>query len=187
MMKHKGFIFLSFFIILYFFDLNDLNDNSSYTPGSISVKLHRNVAWISTVCHSVCEFISIIWIKESDWLTIKTGRGILICSAWQGLNEPDHIFSCKTACAPSEDSDQPAHPRSLIRVIVWHTVRNQGSKTSSNGQPRLWPAYANAQDDLSLRLAHMLSCRKCCAPDRRSFILLSENKCCWHSFGARRF
>ena len=42
--------------------------------------------WICTVCHSVCEFISIIRIKESDWRTVRTGLGILICSAWQGLS-----------------------------------------------------------------------------------------------------
>ena len=41
--------------------------------------------WICTVCHSVCEFISAIWIKESDWLTIRNGYGILIYSAWQVL------------------------------------------------------------------------------------------------------
>ena len=42
--------------------------------------------WICTVCHSACEFISTIWIKESDWLTIRSRRGILIYSAWQVLN-----------------------------------------------------------------------------------------------------
>ena len=47
--------------------------------------------WICTVCHSVWiyiiqyEFISRIWIKESDWLTIRNGCGILIYSAGQGL------------------------------------------------------------------------------------------------------
>ena len=32
--------------------------------------------WIYTVCCSVCEFISINWIKESDWLTVRSGCGI---------------------------------------------------------------------------------------------------------------
>ena len=41
--------------------------------------------WICTVCHSVCEFISITKIKYSDWLKIGSGCGILIYSAWQGL------------------------------------------------------------------------------------------------------
>ena len=38
--------------------------------------------WICTVCHSVSEFISVISIKASDWLTF---RSVLIYSAWQGL------------------------------------------------------------------------------------------------------
>ena len=41
--------------------------------------------WICTVCYSLCEFISTIWIKKSDWLTIISGCGILIYSAGQGL------------------------------------------------------------------------------------------------------
>ena len=32
--------------------------------------------WICTVCHSVCEFIATIQIKESDWLTIRSGHGM---------------------------------------------------------------------------------------------------------------
>ena len=41
--------------------------------------------WICTVCHEVCEFISTILIKWSDWLKIGSGLGILIYSAGQGL------------------------------------------------------------------------------------------------------
>ena len=49
---------------------------------SRSVGFFRSqLIWICTVCHSVCEFISTIWIKQSDWLTIRSGRGILIYSA----------------------------------------------------------------------------------------------------------
>ena len=36
--------------------------------------------------------------------------------------EPGHSMSYNIACAPSEDSDQPAHPRSLIRVFAAHIV-----------------------------------------------------------------
>ena len=32
----------------------------------------------------------------------------------------DYLSRGKNACAPSEESDQPAHPRSLIRVLAWH-------------------------------------------------------------------
>ena len=36
-------------------------------------------------CCSVCGFISTNRIKESYWLIIRSGHGILIYSAWQGL------------------------------------------------------------------------------------------------------
>ena len=34
------------------------------------------------------------------------------------LTEPAHAKSNKMTCAPSEDSDQPGHPPSLIRVFA---------------------------------------------------------------------
>ena len=40
----------------------------------------------------------------------------------------------KITYAPSEDSDQPAHPHSLIRVFEGHSVDNQGSKVFSGGR-----------------------------------------------------
>ena len=42
--------------------------------------------WLCTVCHLVCDFMSIIWIKESDWLAIRNRCGIFIYSAWQWLS-----------------------------------------------------------------------------------------------------
>ena len=32
--------------------------------------------------------------------------------------KPGHNSFYKTACAPSEDSDQPAHSRSLVRIFA---------------------------------------------------------------------
>ena len=49
--------------------------------------------------------------------------------------EAGHSISYQIACAPSEDSDQPAHPRSLITVFAGHSVTSQGYKASSGGQP----------------------------------------------------
>ena len=34
------------------------------------------------------------------------------------INEPPHDKTNKMACAPSEDSDQPGHPPSLIKVFA---------------------------------------------------------------------
>ena len=71
------------------------------------------------------------------------------------VNQPGHSISYKIACAPSEDSDQHVHPRSLIRVFAGYPVGRQGSKVSSSRQRRLRSDCADAQADLSLRWAHM--------------------------------
>ena len=39
-------------------------------------------------------------------------------------NEPPHDKSNKMICAQSEDSDQPGHPPSLIRVFAVHSMGN---------------------------------------------------------------
>ena len=69
-------------------------------------------------------------------------------------------------CAPSEDSDQPGHPPSLIRVLqpgqppslirVFAVRMKKGWILSYplNAQRRLWSDWADAQADLSLRWAH---------------------------------
>ena len=68
--------------------LNPCPAESGYTLPlqTVQIQISRLLIWICTVCHSVCEFISTIWIKESDWLTIRSGRSILNYSAWQGLS-----------------------------------------------------------------------------------------------------
>ena len=58
-------------------------------------------------------------------------------------------------CALSEDSDQPAHSRSLIRIFTEHILDSQGCNISSYGQRRLRSDYADKQVYLSVRSAHM--------------------------------
>ena len=53
----------------------------------------RQLIWICTVCHLICEFVSTTWIKQLYWLTIRNGCGILRYSAWQGLIHFMTIFS----------------------------------------------------------------------------------------------
>ena len=48
--------------------------------------------------------------------------------------ELPHDKPNKMICAPSEDSDQPGHPPSLIRVFVVRSKDSQGPKVSSYGQ-----------------------------------------------------
>ena len=66
-----------------------LNPNISYLYKQCRFRsvgfIRSQLIWICTVCNSVCEYVSTTWIKSSDWLTIRNGRGSLIYSAWQGL------------------------------------------------------------------------------------------------------
>ena len=68
-------------------------------------------------------------------------------SSW---NEPPHD---KTNCAPSEDSDQPWHPPSLIRVFAVCMKKAWVLSYPLSGQRRLWSDRADAQAELSLRWA----------------------------------
>ena len=70
-------------------------------------------------------------------------------------NEPQRPKMYLRTCAASEDSDQPAHSRSLIRILSGRILDSQGCKVSSCGQRRLWSDCADAQADLSLRLEHI--------------------------------
>ena len=68
------------------------------------------------------------------------------------LNEPSQEITNKITCAPSEDSDQPGHPPSLISLRCPH-------------EERLGPA----QVDLSLRWAHRSFCWFCHAQAQYKF------------------
>ena len=56
-------------------------------------------------------------------------------------------------CEPCEDSDQPGHPPSLIRVFAVSSMSSYGP-VSSCGQRRHWSDWADAQADLRLCWAH---------------------------------
>ena len=51
--------------------------------------------------------------------------------------EPQRQKTYLWTCAPSEDSDQTAHSRSLIRIFTGRILDSQGCKVSSCGQRRL--------------------------------------------------
>ena len=68
-------------------------------------------------------------------------------------NEPLHDKTSKMACAPSEDSDQPGHPPSLIRVFAVRTKKAWVLSYPLSARRRLWSVWADAQADLNLRWA----------------------------------
>ena len=57
-------------------------------------------------------------------------------------------------CAPSEDSDQPGHPPSLIRVFAVRMKKSWVLSYPLSAQRRLWSDWVDAPADLSLRWAH---------------------------------
>ena len=68
----------------------------------------------------------------------------------------NHLMTKPTMwCAPSEDSDQPGHPPSLIRVFAVRIKKAWVLSYALSAQRRLWSDWADAQADLSLRWAHM--------------------------------
>ena len=90
-------------------------------------------------------------------------------------NELPHGKTIKMACAPSEDSDQPGHPPSLIsedsdqpghlpsliRVFAVCIKKAWVLSYPLSAQWRLWSDWADAQADLSLRWAYMPICWFC--------------------------
>ena len=64
-------------------------------------------------------------------------------------------------CAPSEDSDQPENPPSLIRVFSVHMKKPGVLNYPKSEQRRLWSDWADAQADLSLRWVHRSVCCFC--------------------------
>ena len=74
--------------------------------------------------------------------------------------EPVYDKTSKMTCAPNEDSDQPGHSPSLVRVFTVCSI-GKGPSVSSCGQRRLPSDWADAQADLSLCCAHRSFCWFC--------------------------
>ena len=72
---------------------------------------------------------------EAQLLMLQVGRST--CSINLKEFEPPHDETNKIACVPSEDSDQPGHPPSLITVFAVRSVGSLGPKLTSCGQRRL--------------------------------------------------
>ena len=99
-----------------------------------------------------------IWTNsvDTDQTTAPIG------AVWSGstlfaipsTSEPPHDNTNKMACAPSEDSDQPGHPPSLIRAFAVCMKKAWFLSYPLSAQRRLWSDWADAQADLSLRWAH---------------------------------
>ena len=90
---------------------------------------------------------SLLW---SDWADVQVDLHLSLpqrCAAtWQNQ---------QSECVPSEDSDQPGHPPSLIRVFAVRTKKPWVLSYLLSAQRRLWSDWVDAQAAVSLRQAHI--------------------------------
>ena len=114
------------------------------------------IIWYSYARLSVAGHDSIVYTTRRIWKSVCTLRLLMvmhcdselrcICAAlWQNQQND---------WAPSEDSDQPGHPPSLVRVFTVRMKKDWILSYPLSGQRRLWSDWADAQADLSLRWAH---------------------------------
>ena len=101
---------------------------------------------------------SISYIQSIDHSS-QIVNGLKAKDGWTELHvrwfEPPHDKTNKMACVPSEGSDQPGHPPSLIRVFAVHFMGSLGPKLLSCRLGREdWLGWADAQAELSLCWAH---------------------------------
>ena len=77
-------------------------------------------------------------------------------------NEPGHDKTYNKTCATSEDSDQPAHLRSLIRVFADRMCLLQPPGYPKRDKQIPLPYWVEVQADLSLCWLHRSYSRFCC-------------------------
>ena len=85
-------------------------------------------------------------VTVSEKMVSNVSSGSVQVLSWKGY---------LLICASNEDSDQPAHPRSLIWVFALRIEKLCILGYLKCAQRRFWSDCANAQADLNLRWAHM--------------------------------
>ena len=87
-----------------------------------------------------------------------------------------HDKTNKTTCTPSEDSDQPGHPPSLIRVFAVRIKKHWVLSYPMSAQRRLWPDWGMS------RLIRVFAWRKghfiwfCCAASHIEYFLEASKR-----------
>ena len=81
----------------------------------------------------------------------------------------------QNACVPSEDSDQPGHPPSLIRISAVCMKKACILSYPLSASERLWSVWVDAQADLSHHRTHIHFVG---VSHRGSFNINSHVRCC---------
>ena len=135
----------------------------------ILIRLHRCAGWVFAVRQ--CSFVGnavaeLICIFEKPSLTKKK-------SDYKSINnEPAHDKTYNKTYPGSKDSDQPAPPRSLIRVFADRMCLLQSLGYPKTDKQEPLPYWVDVQD-LSLCSLHRFYCRFCRALAQMHWITLS--------------
>ena len=103
------------------------------------------VPWLNLITNNFNVNLKIPWISWRLQKIMHSKCLYIWATIWQNQ---------QSECAPSEDSDQPGHPPSLIRVFAVHMKKAWVLSYPLSTQGRFWSDWADAQADLSLRWAH---------------------------------
>ena len=94
--------------------------------------------------------------QNASFSSVVSGLGGMALSKWAASWQNQ-----QNDYAPSEDSDQPGHPPSLIRVFAVCMKKAWVLSYPLGAQWRLWSDWTDAQADLCLHLAHKPFCWFC--------------------------
>ena len=99
------------------------------------------------------------WHDKTDKVSVRSAKtqislGIRPVWSESSLSAWRMLGSLATHWTLSEDSDQPGHPPSLIRVFAVRMKNAWVLRYPLNALRRVWSDWADAQADLSLRWAH---------------------------------
>ena len=91
----------------------------------------------------------LIWVR---WTQLSIGTFSQVSAKF--IDEPEHDKTYSETCAPSKDSDQPAHPRSLIRVFADRMYLLQPSSYPKKDKRKPLTYWVDVQADQSLCWLH---------------------------------
>ena len=72
-------------------------------------------------------------VAASSGLQPVSPQGVIFSSP----NEPAHDKTCNKSCVTSKDSDQPIHPPSMARILIYPSLDNPEVAEGSCNQRRL--------------------------------------------------
>ena len=125
-----------------------------FVTKSTKTPCENNIYWHVYVYRSIYTSLGIFRTdyRSKGLITNDYVKHKYIIPCYELWREKTYLLTC----AFNEDSDQPVHLRSLIRIFIGHFLDSWWCKVSLYWQCRLWLDYGDVQTDLSVK-AHVRS------------------------------